>query len=161
MYADTMTDSMRRAIGETQRRRRIQAAYNEEHGITPQSVKKALSSPLVKVYEADYVTVPVVAEEAEEYLSPQQLAALVEHTRKEMKAAAAALEFEKAAELRDRLQVLEQRSLGVSSEGVAVPVARATTEMKPVAGKRAAGAARGRSGAGKAAARSRTSRWQK
>src|SRR5262249_47696746 len=74
MYGDKVTDSMRRAIEETQRRRRIQAAYNETYAITPQSVKKALGSPLVKVYEADYVTVPIVAEESEEYLSPQQLA---------------------------------------------------------------------------------------
>lgn len=161
MYADHTTDSMRRAIEETQRRRRVQTAYNEDHDITPQSIKKALSSPLVKVYEADYVTVPVVAEETEDYLSPQQLAALIEQTRKDMKAAAAALEFERAAELRDRLLVLEQRSLGVKEEGVSVSLARPLAEIKPVAGKRAAGTARGRSTTGKAAARSRTSRWQK
>lgn len=161
MYGDKVTDSMRRAIGETQRRRDIQSAYNEEHNITPQTVKKALSSPLVKVYEADYVDVPMVAEGPEEYLSPQQLAALVEQTRKEMKAAAAALEFERAAELRDRLQVLEQRSLGVKQEGVGVPITRPVTETKPAAGRRGAGTARGRGNSSKAAARSRTSRWQK
>ncbi len=161
MYGDHVTDSMRRAIGETQRRRRIQSAYNEEYNITPQTVKKALSSPLVKVYEADYVDVPMVAEGPEEYLSPQQLAALVEQTRKEMKAAAAALEFERAAELRDRLHVLEQRSLGVKEEGVTVPIARPVIETKPVAGRRGVGTARGRGGAGKAASRSRMSRWQK
>ncbi len=104
---------------------------------------------------------PVAAEEAEEYLSPQQLAALVEQTRKEMKAAAAALEFERAAELRDRLLVLEQRSLGVQTEGVPLPLARPLTEGKLTTGKRATGTARGYGRAGKAAARSRTSRWQK
>jgi excinuclease ABC subunit B len=154
-----MTDSMSRAIGETQRRRRIQTAYNEEHDITPQSVKKALASPLVKVYEADYGPLPAVAEEEEAYLSPQQLSALIEQTRKGMKDAAAALEFERAAELRDRLQALEQRSLGVKQEGGVVHMPRPATEVKPAAGKRAAGAARNRN-AGKAASRSRSLRWQ-
>ena len=161
MYADTMTDSMRRAIGETQRRRRIQTAYNEEHGITPQSVKKGLSLPLVKVYEADYVTVPIAAEEPTEYLSPQQLTALIEQTRKAMKDAAAALEFESAAELRDRLHALEQRALGVGQ--VDAPVAAvlaAPVEKKPPTGYRPAKPTRQR-GAGKAASRSRSLRWQK
>src|SRR5437867_2899878 len=71
LYADTMTESMRRAIDETMRRRHIQSAYNKTHHITPQSIRKAISAPLVKVYEADYVTVPVVVEEEQEYLSPQ------------------------------------------------------------------------------------------
>jgi excinuclease ABC subunit B len=160
MYADAMTDSMRRAIGETQRRRTIQSAYNEEHDITPQSVKKALASPLVKVYEADYVTVPMVAEESTAYLSPEQLAALVEQTRKEMKEAAAALEFERAAELRDRLQALEQRALGVNLTDAPIPVPRSATEAKPSPGYRPAKPTRQR-GAGKAATRGRTMRWQK
>jgi excinuclease ABC subunit B len=160
MYADATTDSMRRAIGETQRRRRIQAAYNQEHAITPQSVKKALSSPLVKVYEADYITVPIAAEESEEYLSPQQLAALVEQTRKEMREAAAALEFERAAELRDRLHALEQRALGVSPADAPGPVPRPAAETQPAPGYRPAKPARQR-GAGKAAARGRMARWQK
>lgn len=160
MYADTMTDSMRRAIGETQRRRGIQSAYNEEHDITPQSVKKALASPLVKVYEADYVTVPVAAEATEEYLSPQQLAAQIEQTRKAMKDAAAALEFEQAAELRDRLHALEQRALGVSQSDVPVSVPQIAAEKKPSSGYRSAKPARQR-GAGKAATRSRALRWQK
>jgi excinuclease ABC subunit B len=159
MYADKMTDSMRRAISETQRRRRIQTAYNEEHGITPQSIKKALASPLVKVYEADYGPLPAVAEEEEAYLSPQQLSVLIEQTRKAMKEAAAALEFERAAELRDRLHVLEQRALGVKQEGGTEPMLRIPTEVKPPAGKRAAGAAHNRN-AGKAASRSRSLRWQ-
>lgn len=160
MYADTMTDSMRRAIGETQRRRGVQSAYNEAHGITPQSVKKALASPLVKVYEADYVTIPVAAEATEEYLSPQQLAAHIEHTRKAMKAAAAALEFEQAAELRDRLHALEQRALGVSQGAVPLVAPQPATETKPASGYRPTKPARQR-GAGKAATRSRALRWQK
>jgi excinuclease ABC subunit B len=160
MYADVMTESMRRAIGETQRRRRVQTAFNEEHGITPQSVKKALAGPLIKVYEAEYETVSLVAEAEADYLSPEQAGALIDKTRKEMKEAAAALEFERAAELRDRLHALEQRSLGLTQAGVALPVPHPAKDTKPAAGRRSGGAARdGR--AGKAAARSRTIRWQK
>src|SRR5215204_5077913 len=94
MYGDMITESMRRAIDETSRRRRIQTAYNEQHGITPQSIRKAITSPLVKTYEADYIDVPLVAEDQEEYLSAHELAERIEKTKKEMKQAAAALEFE-------------------------------------------------------------------
>ncbi|MBI3301047.1 MAG: excinuclease ABC subunit UvrB [Deltaproteobacteria bacterium] len=160
MYADKITESMRRAIDETLRRRRIQSVYNKKHGITPQSVRKALTSSLVKVYEADYVTVPAVAEEGEEYLSPQQLAAQIEQTKKEMREAAAALEFEHAATLRDRLQALEQRALGVKLEpGAAVAVVRPSGATN-AAGGRFTGTSRGR-GADKAAARGRAARWQR
>jgi len=161
MYADAMTDSMRRAIGETERRRHVQTAYNEAHSITPQSVRKALASPLVKVYEADYVSIPVAAEESEEYLSPQQLAAHLEQTRKAMKEAAAALEFERAAELRDRLHVLEQRALGVSQVDVPLSVPRPVAETRPTTGYRPVKSTHQRGGAGKAASRSRSLRWQK
>jgi len=161
MYADTITDSMRRAIDETLRRRRIQSAYNKKNDITPQSVRKAIASPLVKIYEADYVAVPVVAEENEEYLSPQQLAAHIEQTKQEMRQAAAALEFERAAELRDHLQRLEQRALGIKAEAAAVaPTARPTGDMKPGVWSHPAGVSRSRR-ANKAAIRGRTVRWQK
>jgi excinuclease ABC subunit B len=158
LYADSVTDSMRRAIDETLRRRRIQSAFNEEHGITPQSVRKAITSPLVKLYEAEYSTVPAVAEENEVYLSPQQLTAQIEQTKQEMRQAAAALEFERAAELRDRLQVLEQRALGLSQEApVAVPVLLPVEDAKSLGGKRSSGTTRGR----KAATRGRAARWQR
>jgi excinuclease ABC subunit B len=161
MYADAVTDSMRRAIDETLRRRRIQSAYNKKHGITPQSVRKAIASPLVKIYEADYVEVPVVAEENEEYLSPQQLATHIEQAKQEMRQAAAALEFERAAELRDRLQRLEQRALGIKAEaGAVMPTARPSGDTKPAVWSRPTGASRSR-GASKAATRGRTARWQK
>jgi excinuclease ABC subunit B len=162
MYADKMTDSMNRAISETARRRRIQSAYNEEHNITPQSIKKAINSPLVKVYDSDYSDIPIAAETEGEYLSAPELAVRIEQTRREMKQAAAALEFEQAALLRDRLQALEQRSLGLASGAiVAVPVV-AVKPDKPVtvrSGATSQGAA-GRRG-GKAAARGRMARWQK
>jgi excinuclease ABC subunit B len=155
-----MTESMRRAIDETSRRRRIQSAYNEQHGITPQSVRKAITSPLVKVYESDYVDVPLVAEEQEEYLSAQELAVRIEQTKKEMKQAAAALEFEQAAILRDRLHALEQRALGVKSDsGIAVPLLPKAKPEAPTGGRSSRGSI-SRSG-GKSAARGRAARWQR
>jgi len=111
LYADTVTDSMRRAIDETDRRRALQEKYNREHGITPQTVRKAIQESLIDVCEADYVTVPVAAEEEEEYRSAEDVAKAVATLRKQMRAAAQELEFERAAELRDRLQHLEAREL--------------------------------------------------
>ncbi|MBI2091358.1 MAG: UvrB/UvrC motif-containing protein, partial [Deltaproteobacteria bacterium] len=112
LYADSVTQSMKRAIEETNRRRRLQAAFNKKHGITPQTVVKSLGSRLVEIYEADYVTVPVVAEKAAKYV-PEELPRLVQQLKKEMKRAADNLEFEKAAELRDRIRELEERELGL------------------------------------------------
>jgi excinuclease ABC subunit B len=112
LYADSVTDSMKRAIDETNRRRRLQAEFNKKHGITPQTVVKSLGAPLVEVYEADYVTVPLVAERAETY-DPRESPRLIERLKKEMKQAAANLEFERAAELRDRIRELEGRELGL------------------------------------------------
>jgi len=111
MYADQVTESMRKAIDETNRRRRAQQAYNAEHGITPQTIQKAIAASLIEVSEADYVDLTAVAEEAEEYpkLSdiPKRIAAL----RQEMRKAAADLEFERAAEMRDQIQRLQEREL--------------------------------------------------
>jgi excinuclease ABC subunit B len=160
MYGDTITESMRRAIDETSRRRRIQTAYNERYGITPQSVRKAITSPLVKTYEADYVDVPLVAEGQEEYLSAQELTERIEQTKKEMKQAAAALEFEQAATLRDRLHALEQRALGVKlGATVAIPLPSQTRTTAPTGGRSTRGSS-SRTG-GKAAARGRAARWQR
>ena len=114
LYADTITDSMKRAIDETNRRRRLQAAYNKKHSITPQTVIRSLGAPLVELYEADYVTVPLVAEKEESY-DPKETTRLIERLRKEMKQAAGNLEFEKAAGLRDRVRELEERELGLKN----------------------------------------------
>jgi excinuclease ABC subunit B len=114
LYADGVTDSMKRAIDETNRRRRLQAEYNEKHGITPQSVVRSIGGPLVEVYEADYVTVPLAPEKAERY-NPRDDARLIERLKKEMKQAAANLEFERAAELRDRIRKIEERELGLEN----------------------------------------------
>jgi excinuclease ABC subunit B len=112
LYADSMTDSMKRAIDETERRRRLQAAFNKKHGITPQSIVKALGSPLVKVYDADYIDIPLVADKAAKY-GAAELPRQIRKLRKEMKQAAERLEFENAAELRDRIRELEQQELAL------------------------------------------------
>jgi excinuclease ABC subunit B len=112
LYADTITESMRRAIEETNRRRSIQMAYNEEHHIVPQSIVKPIDMQLVAVAEADYVTVPLEAE-AEEQLpvTAEERARLIAQLEERMREAARKFEFEKAAELRDRIKALKQREL--------------------------------------------------
>jgi len=114
LYADLVTDSMKRAMDETNRRRLLQADYNKKHGITPQTVVRSLGTPLVEVYEADYLTVPLAAEQGESY-DPKEDPRLLERLRKQMKQAAASLEFEKAAELRDRIRRIEERELGLKN----------------------------------------------
>jgi excinuclease ABC subunit B len=116
MYADRVTRSMQTCIDETGRRRQTQLAYNEEHGITPESVKKSLRTILDDIAEKDYLEVPLVAEGEEDYLSPAELKKEMARLKGEMLAAAADLEFEKAAELRDRLLELERRELGLSGK---------------------------------------------
>ncbi|MBX7257411.1 MAG: excinuclease ABC subunit UvrB, partial [Candidatus Hydrogenedentes bacterium] len=111
MYADTMTGSMKRAIGEMSRRREKQLEYNKQHGITPRSVKKALSDVLSSIHERDYVTVPIAAEEHDLYVSNANLGKTIADLRKKMKQAADKMEFEKAAEYRDRIQALERRQI--------------------------------------------------
>ena len=114
LYADGVTDSMKRAMDETNRRRHLQAEYNQKHGITPQSVVRSLGAPLVEIYEADYVTVPLAAEKTERYNAKED-SRLIERLKKEMKQAAANLEFERAAELRDRIKRMEERQLGLDN----------------------------------------------
>jgi excinuclease ABC subunit B len=110
LYADGVTDSMSRAIDETKRRRHLQGAFNKKYGITPQTVVKSLGSPLVKIYEADYHDLPLVAEKSGRY-SALELPRMIRQLKQEMKQAAGQLEFEKAAELRDRIHELEKREL--------------------------------------------------
>jgi excinuclease ABC subunit B len=117
MYADTVTESMRMAIAETDRRRLLQEAYNQEHGITPASIVKAIDDPLMSIYQRDYST-PVVAEEVEPFESfstQQELDARVADLQAEMRQAAANLDFERAATLRDRIKTLKGRELGVAA----------------------------------------------
>ncbi|GAB6083694.1 excinuclease ABC subunit UvrB [Desulfuromonas carbonis] len=114
MYGDRVTRSMQACLDETERRRAVQLAYNAEHGITPESVKKSLRTILEDIAErGDYGELPQVAEELEEFRSRDELQSEIERLRQEMLAAAAALEFETAAQLRDRLLALEKRELGL------------------------------------------------
>ena len=113
LYADTMTDSMRRAINETDRRRAKQTAFNEENGITPQSIIKPIEATLVTAYEADYFKVPVNLEDFEEY-SAEKLAETIARLDQEMRDAARKFEFERAAELRDKIKYLRERELEVA-----------------------------------------------
>ncbi|MBI2834266.1 MAG: UvrB/UvrC motif-containing protein, partial [Acidobacteria bacterium] len=113
MYADTTTESMRTAIHETDRRRKIQEGYNREHGITPASIVKGIDEALASVYERDYVTIPVEQEERDTFRSQAELDALVARLEAEMRQAAVNLDFEKAATLRDRIRRLRSRELGL------------------------------------------------
>ncbi len=119
MYADTITASMQSAISETGRRRALQAAYNAEHGITPESVVRAIDDVMSSVYERDYSTAP--ADERESFRTQAELDAEITRLQREMKAAAANLDFERAASLRDRLKALRTRELGLggSADGQA------------------------------------------
>jgi excinuclease ABC subunit B len=114
LYADKETDSMGAAIGETNRRRALQEAFNREQGITPESIRKNIGEILSSVYEADYVAVPEVAEVAEDgYLSVDEIDRRIKILEKKMREAAKALEFEKAADLRDEIKSLRAREFGL------------------------------------------------
>ena len=113
MYADRVTNSMRAALAEMGRRRQLQEAYNLEHGITPASIVKDIDDVLSSVYERDYVTVSLVKEPQETFRTRAELEARTAELETEMRQAAANLEFERAAQLRDRVKELRQRQLGV------------------------------------------------
>ncbi|HKE58479.1 MAG TPA: excinuclease ABC subunit UvrB [Pyrinomonadaceae bacterium] len=110
LYADRITESMKRAIEETQRRRSIQEVYNRENNIIPQTIVKPIEATLITASEADYFKVPVELEDIEEY-SAENIEATIQRLEVEMRAAAKRFEFEKAAELRDRIKVLRDREL--------------------------------------------------
>src|SRR5882672_9513703 len=114
MYADTVTDSMRGAIRETDRRRHLQEAYNVEHGITPQSIVKQIDDVMSSVYERDYMTPPTVIRDGMQIFRTQgELDAHITLLQERMKAAAANLDFEKAASLRDDIKRLRSTDVGV------------------------------------------------
>jgi excinuclease ABC subunit B len=110
LYADVMTDSMRHAIEETRRRRRVQQEYNERHNITPQSIIKPIDMSLVAIAEADYVTVPLESEDEIEKMTPDQRQKLLDDMEKSMREAARKFEFEKAAQIRDKLKALKAKA---------------------------------------------------
>jgi excinuclease ABC subunit B len=111
LYADKMTGSMDQAILETNRRRKIQEAYNQVHQITPQTVKKSVRNILASIYESDYFTIPAVSDVQEEYVPLKEIPAIIQKLKKEMKEAASCLEFERAAEIRDKIHQLGEMEL--------------------------------------------------
>jgi excinuclease ABC subunit B len=123
LYADVMTQSMRRAIDETNRRRTVQRAYNLANNIEPQSIIKAIDSNLIAVVEADYVTVPLEPEEQIENIPPEQMENYLAGLEERMREAARKFDFKQAAEFRDRLKDLRSRSIaGAAISTVADPV---------------------------------------
>ena len=115
LYADTRTGSMNQAISETNRRREKQLAYNKENNITPESIVKSVDMELARIVEADYVTIPIdevaLDTATANVKSEQQLAELLKQLEGQMREAAKKFEFEKAAQLRDRIRSLKQRDL--------------------------------------------------
>ncbi len=107
LYADVMTDSMRRAIDETTRRRLVQVQYNEANGITPQSIVKAIDSSLVAIAEADYVTIPLESEEETAQMTREQRSQYIVELEERMREAAKKFEFEQAAQFRDKIKSLK------------------------------------------------------
>lgn len=108
LYADRVTGSMAKAISETDRRRKIQEAYNKEHGITPVSIKKSVTDILATIYESDYYTVPLELKDEELDIAPEKISGTINTLDKEMKAAAKNLEYETAAQKRDKIKKLRE-----------------------------------------------------
>ncbi|MGI8639218.1 MAG: excinuclease ABC subunit UvrB [Pyrinomonadaceae bacterium] len=113
LYADKITKSMKYAIDETARRRKLQEKYNEEHGITPTTIVKSIEATLVTAYEADYFKIPLEIEKYEDY-SPKQLKETISQLEADMRQAAREMKFEQAAEIRDRINYMRERQLQLS-----------------------------------------------
>jgi excinuclease ABC subunit B len=107
MFADRITESMRRTIEVTERRRKVQAEYNETHGITPEGIKKQITDVLGSIYEKDYYTIPL-DEFDEQGIQPKKLTKVMKKLKREIDDAAKKWDFERAAQLRDRLLKLEK-----------------------------------------------------
>ena len=107
LYADRETASIKATLTETARRRSIQEAYNVEHGITPTTIKKRITSLQDSIWESDYVSVEAASQRSQEEVPAHELPSLIDALRREMKQAAEELDFERAADLRDRIKDLE------------------------------------------------------
>lgn len=129
LYADRMTGSMERALSETNRRREKQEAYNAEHGITPETVKKNIGDIIAHVASKDQVTVEI--EEGPSHMVGHNLRAYIEELEKKMREAAANLEFEEAGRLRDEIRALEAEELGLPAQEHKAPVMGRSNEGKP------------------------------
>ncbi|MCO5060349.1 MAG: excinuclease ABC subunit UvrB [Rhizobiaceae bacterium] len=134
LYADNVTGSMERAIAETERRREKQLEYNAAHGITPESVKKNIADILDSVYERDHVRADIsgFTKGGKDNLVGNNLQAHLEHLEKEMRDAAADLDFEKAARLRDEIKRLRETELAIADD----PLAREVELESPDSGRR-------------------------
>jgi excinuclease ABC subunit B len=129
LYADVMTDSMKLAIAETNRRRAKQEEYNRENGITPESIVKGVDMQLAGIVAADYVTVPLEDDPLlEEIASEEQLLAFIARLEEQMREAAKKFEFERAAKLRDHVRALRQRELTEVPDFVAEPSKESATK---------------------------------
>jgi excinuclease ABC subunit B len=129
LYADVMTESLKRALDETERRRTKQTAWNAAHGITPQSIRKNIGEVIHSVFEQDYVTVAPVKDSGIDEFVGKDLRASIATLETRMRNAAADLEFEEAARLRDEIKRLEALELGIAPPP---PAARKRVEKGPV-----------------------------
>jgi len=109
-YADTMTGSLKKAVDETNRRRKIQEAYNEKMGITPETIKSSIKDIVSSIYESDYWNAPLAAEEDALYAADDET---LKRLEAEMKEAARSLEFERAAAIRDRIRDIRKKMLAI------------------------------------------------
>ena len=114
MYADRITKSIQACLDETARRRVIQQRFNEENGITPETIIKSINDVFASVYEADYVTVPTVSDKIEAYELKEDISLAIRQMTKQMKEAAKKLEFEEAAQLRDKIKELSQMEMEIT-----------------------------------------------
>ena len=129
LYADRMTGSMERAIAETDRRREKQVIYNTAHGITPETIKRAIGDIIKDVASRDQVTIEI--EDGPVHMVGHTLRAYIEELEKKMRAAAADLEFEEAGRLRDEIRMLEQSELGIPVDQQKLPMMGRSNEGKP------------------------------
>jgi len=150
MYSDSITDSMKKALDETARRREIQKKYNQDHGITPRSVKSHITDLSEHLaYDASEAgALPMAAEGEDDLLKPKEIKRLIEEFTKDMLAAADEMQFEKAAEYRDRVQLLKDMDLGLKPPSRALLKAPAKKADEEPARGRGKGRGRGGGGAG-------------
>jgi excinuclease ABC subunit B len=131
LYADRITGSMERAMAETERRREKQRAYDEEHGITPTTIKRQIADIVAHSAAADGVTVDLEAEDGRNNLVGHNLRSYIEELEKKMRDAAANLEFEEAGRLRDEIRRLEADELGIPDEQKKAPLVGRSNEGRP------------------------------
>ena len=136
LYADRMTNSMKRALDETERRRIKQVAFNTEHGITPTSIRREISDVLKDVSQGDYVTVEAVEGDATAQFVGKDLRSAIAEMEKKMRAAAADLEFETAGRLRDEIKRLEALELGIVTPGSALSLNEAGRSLREATPKK-------------------------